>query len=211
MKRLKTVLLIFSILVFLSGSTWAAHFGMLSYPYYLQTIQAGEDLLIDLGIGELSRDQDLTHFIVELSFDESYLEFVSHTIYQDFYWGVNTDPKYQDLSQGNYMTDRVILDVKLLTDNLGWQSDSIILLARLKFKARDVVGDHSTSINYLAGEFTDNYINDISLTDSPDFPRSKSVTIKGSPPPVPEPSTVFLFGAGLLGLACTGRKKRMKK
>ncbi|MBN1843577.1 MAG: PEP-CTERM sorting domain-containing protein [Deltaproteobacteria bacterium] len=42
------------------------------------------------------------------------------------------------------------------------------------------------------------------------FDDQLSVNVFGKVAPVPEPATMFLFGAGLIGLGALGRKKMLK-
>lgn len=89
--------------------------------------------------------------------------------------------------------------------NIGWAGqgyNSTPLLKLNKFSSSMFEGTSSF--------FPHRHVAGAGMSFIPEFSQ-KHGNDAGDIAPVPEPATIMLFGAGLIGLACMGRRRRMMK
>lgn len=187
-------ILIFGILclfLFPANPVWAIS---LSFNPFAQSVGAGASFEVDLVISGLE-NVDLGAFDVDISFDDSILQFKSYTLCNELghlSWEAD-DWSLGDLGNGTVN----INEVSWLWD-LSSQSDSFTL-ARLFFTGLNTgTSDVTSGLMYSRVVLSDAFGLEL-VTDV----ESASVTIA----PVPEPGTLMLFAAGIVGIV-RFRKKR---
>ena len=143
-------------------------------------------------------DQDLAAFDIDMSFDNSMLDFDGYTLSDNL--GNISLFEADDWSMGDNGSGSInIAELSYLSD-FSFQSNNFTL-ASLTFTST-VEGSSDLDFTY------------IDLSDAVGDPITQPVfggpgTVTATSAPVPEPSTMLLFGAGLVGLI--GMKRRFKK
>lgn len=99
--------------------------------------------------------------------------------------------------------------VKFNFDSTGWSTSTEVNGIGANLGWFDDFFEHALSFNSLVGLLSDGFL-DVALKSSGgDFKFDKSLLVAyGSSAKVPEPATVALLGAGLLGMALIQRRRR---
>lgn len=193
MKKLIICLGLFTATLF-GTQAWGT---MLSFNPLTPSIIIGESADIDIVISGLSSDVDVGAFDFNLLYDEDVLRFDSYNLTDNL--GDISALEAEDWSLGYLGNGSVNLSEFSWLSDLSFQKDSFTL-ATLSFTG---IGLGNSQLSFDAGYLIGDYWGD----------SISSITGDGLvavAAPVPEPGTVFLFGAGIVGLFAA-RIRRKKK
>jgi len=161
-------------------------------------VDLNEAFDVNIHIGGLQANEDLGGFDIDILFDDSMLDFTGYSLYDGL--GNITLGDAEDWSNGDMGGGTINLsELSWLTD-LSFQSDSF-MLATLSFTAESI---GTSSLTYDFVDFSDSY--GAPVTYWGNVPGTVDITAAA---PVPEPTTMMLFGTGLVGLI--GMRRNRKK
>ena len=161
-------------------------------------VDLNEAFDVNIHIGGLQANEDLGGFDIDILFDDSMLDFTGYSLYDGL--GNITLGDAEDWSNGDTGGGTINLsELSWLTD-LSFQSDSF-MLATLSFTAGSI-GTSSLTFDYV--DFSDNYGDPVIYWGN--VPGTVDITAAA---PVPKPTTMMLFGTGLVGLI--GMRRNRKK
>ena len=187
-------------LTLISSHAWAT---MLSFNPSTSSINLGDTTNIDIVISELDRTPGLEQYVggfqFEINYDDSVLNFNSYSLSNnlgDVALGDAIDMSWGDLGSG--VID--LSEVSLLWD-LSFQPD-VFTLATLSFTGTNVGSSGLSFSNVVVSDDWGSSLTTVLNTGSLD--------VNSAPAPVPEPSTMLLFGTGLAGFI-VNRIRRKKK
>ena len=161
-------------------------------------VDLNEAFDVNIHIGGLQANEDLGGFDIDILFDDSMLDFTGYSLYDGL--GNITLGDAEDWSNGDMGGGTINLsELSWLTD-LSFQSDSF-MLATLSFTAESI---GTSSLTYDFVDFSDSYGDPVTYWGN--VPGTVDITAAA---PVPEPTTMMLFGTGLVGLI--GMRRNRKK
>ena len=163
-------------------------------------VEVGETFNVNIFVGGLQTTEDLAGFDIDALFDNSMLDFSGYTLYDGL--GEIASGDAEDWSDGDDGYGTVNLtEVSYLFD-LSSQQDAF-MLATLSFTATDI-GASTLSLG------------DVDLSDANGDPIAYWGNVPGTveitaSAPVPEPATMLMFGAGLIGLVGLRRSRKEQR
>ena len=186
---LKLILTVFLVVLFFSGTSFATTIDLMPAS---ASIDVDGSIDVDIVISGLDAD-NLADFSIDLNYDAAVLSFTGYTLGSEL-----TDPLWgqDDWSTGDSGGVINLSELSWLED-LSSQPDSFTL-ATVSFDGITVGTSALTISNLVLG--SDLYL--------PIFADVNGGSIEVSAP-VPEPTTMLLFGIGLLVFAGINRKKKI--
>ncbi|MCF8040277.1 MAG: PEP-CTERM sorting domain-containing protein [Desulfohalobiaceae bacterium] len=195
MKKLFVGLIVLVVTVF-GTQAWAT---TLSFDPFVSSIMVGDSVDVDVMVA-VAPDKDVGGFDFNVLFDDTILDFDSYSLSDNLgYIGDITDPSAEalDWSVGDLGGGAVHLSEVSWLGDLSFQPDSFSL-ATLSFTGIDV------GASLLAFDLTSPLIiGDAWGNEICAVPLSGKIKVN----PVPEPTTMLLFGTGMVGFGAILRKK----
>ena len=198
MKFILKLVSIFSILIFCITANQAQAIKFADFTVSDPFITVGESFEVTVSVFDDGTLGDLTGFGFDIDPADN-LNFISFN-------GYDIGPDFENWGFGNHVEG-----LYLGTGNSGTD----VLLATLSFTAGPIAGNDFLEID---GPFDDTlfftgllYFNEHTFTDfNESIYGSLDIIVNQAATPIPEPATILLLAAGVVGLGAFGRKKFRK-